>query len=161
GRRLTVHNSLFAARLSNAVEALVAGSKRGVAAATDQAQSIQQFGSVTLLAVVVLRLARSGFIVLFFFGGDVVARITALSAVMRAILSGRRDITIPIRGHDEITEMGRAVEVFRDNAIALDRLLAEREQAAQQLEKVVGERTAELSVALEQQTATADVLKVI
>src|SRR5262249_26349084 len=80
---------------------------------------------------------------------------------MRAIVSGRRDVTIPIRGHDEITEMGRAVEVFRENAIALDRLLAEREQAAQQLEKVVGERTAELSVALEHQTATADMLKVL
>src|SRR6516162_4032284 len=160
-RRLTVHNSLFAARLSNAVEALVAGSKRGVAVAADQAQSIQQFGSVTLLAVVVLSLATSVFIVWFYVGRNVVARLTALSAGMRTIVSGRRDITIPIRGHDEITEMGRAVEVFRDNAIALDRLLAEREQAAQQLEKVVGERTAELSVALEQQTATADVLKVI
>src|SRR5262245_46811481 len=161
GRRLTVHNSLFAARLSNAVEALVAGSKRGVAAATDQAQSIQQFGSITLLAVVVLSLASSVFIVWFYVGRNVVARLTMLSAGMRAIVSGRRDVTIPIRGHDEITEMGRAVEVFRDNAIALDRLLADREQAAQQLEKVVGERTAELSVALEQQTATADVLKVI
>ena len=161
GRRLTAHNSLFAARLSNAVEALVAGSKRGVAAATDQAQSVQQFGSVTLPAVVVLSLASSVFIVWFYVGRNVVARLTALSAGMRAIVSGRHDITIPIRGHDEITEMGRAVEVFRDNAIALDRLLAEREQAAQQLEKAVGERTAELSVALEQQTATADVLKVI
>src|SRR5215510_9267859 len=161
GRRLTVHNALFAARLSNAVEALVAASKRGVAAATDQAQSIQQFGSITLLAVVVLSLASSVFIVWFYVGRNVVARLTTLSAGMRAIVSGRRDVTIPIRGHDEITEMGRAVEVFRDNAIALDRLLAEREQTAQQLEKVVGERTAELSVALEQQTATADMLKVL
>src|SRR5262249_5291408 len=140
---------------------LVTGSKRGIATAADQAQSVQQFGSVTLLAVVVLSLATSVFIVWFYVGGNVVSRLTALSAGMRAIVSGRRDITIPIGGHDEITEMGRAVEVFRDNSIALDRLLAEREQAAQQLEKVVGERTAELSVALEHQTATADMLKVI
>jgi signal transduction histidine kinase/CheY-like chemotaxis protein/methyl-accepting chemotaxis protein len=161
GRRLTVHNSVFAARLSNAVEALVAGSKRGIAAATDQAQSVQRFGIVTLLAVVVLSLIGSVFIVWFYVGRNVVARLTALSAGMRAIVSGRRDIAIPISGHDEITEMGRAVEVFRDNAIALDRLLAEREQAAQQLERVVGERTAELSVALEQQTATADMLNVL
>src|SRR5262249_1028412 len=158
GRRLTVHNSVFASRLSNGVEALVAGSKRDVAAATDQAETVQQFGSVTLLAGVVLSLASSVFIVWFYVGRNVVARLTALSTGMRAIVSGRRDITIPIRGHDEITEMGRAVEVFRDNAIALDRLLAEREQTAQQLEKVVRERTAELSAALEQQTATSEVL---
>src|SRR5262245_34982812 len=161
GRRLTVHNAVFAARLSNAVEALVARSKHGIAAATDQAQSVQQLSSVTLLAVVVLSLISSVFIVWFYVGRNVVARLTALSNGMRAIVSGRRDITLPIGGHDEITEMGRAVEVFRDNAIALDRLLAEREQAAQQLETVVEERTAELSVALEQQTATADMLKVL
>src|SRR5215813_2584374 len=161
GRRLTVNNSVFASRLSNAVEALVAESERGITAATNQVQSIQRFSNVTLLAVAVLSLISSLFIVWFYVGRNVVTRLTALSTGMRAIVGGRRDITIPIGGHDEITEMGRAVEVFRDNAIALDRLLAEREQAAQQLEKVVGERTAELSVALEQQTATADVLKVI
>src|SRR5262244_2466636 len=161
GRRLTVHNSVFAARLSSAVEALVADSKRGIAAATDQAQSVQQFGSVALLAVVVLSLATSVFIVWFYVGRNVVARLTALSAGMRAIVSGRRDITIPIGGNDEITEMGRAVEVFRDNAIALDRLLAERRQAAKQLEKVVGDRTAELSVALEQQAGLVEELRAL
>src|SRR6516225_3891368 len=161
GRRLTVHNSVFAARLSNAVEALVTGSKRGIAAATDQAQSVQQLGSVTLLTVVVLSLATSVFIVWFYVGRNVVARLTALSAGMRAIVSGRRDITLHQRDHDLITKTIHAVEACLDNAIGRDLLLVAREQAAQQLEKVVGERTAELSVALEQQTATADVLKVI
>jgi signal transduction histidine kinase/CheY-like chemotaxis protein len=145
GRRLTVQNSVFAARLSNVVESLVAESKRGIAAAADQAHSVQQFGSVMLLTVVALSLVTSFLIVWFYIGKNVVARLSTLSAGMRAIVSGRRDITIPVQGHDEITEMARAVQVFRDNAVALDELLAEREQAAQKLEKVVAERTAELS----------------
>src|SRR5262245_63823553 len=85
GHRLTVYNSVFASRLSNAVESLVAESKRGTAASTDQARSVQQFGSVTLLAVVVLSLASSVFIVWFYVGRNVVARLTTLSAGMRAI----------------------------------------------------------------------------
>jgi signal transduction histidine kinase/GAF domain-containing protein len=57
--------------------------------------------------------------------------------------------------------MGRAVEVFRQNAIERDALLAERADAAARLERVVDERTAELREALEQQTATAELLQVI
>jgi signal transduction histidine kinase/CheY-like chemotaxis protein len=94
--------------------------------------------------VVVLSLISSVLIGWLYVGRNVVARLTALSDGMRAIIGGRRDIVIPTGGHDEIAEMARAVEVFRDNAIALDRLLAEREQAAARLEKVVEERTAEL-----------------
>ena len=63
---------------------------------------------------------------------------------MRAIVGGRRDIVIPTGGHDEITEMARAVAVFRDNAIELDRFLAEREKEAERLENMVEERTTEL-----------------
>src|SRR5262249_60649681 len=50
----------------------------------------------------------------------------------------------PAAGSDEVAAMGRAVEVVRRNAIELDRLLAERADAAMRLEKLVEERTSEL-----------------
>src|SRR5262245_17511797 len=53
GRRLTVQNSVYASRLSRGVDILVDGSKRGIAAATDQTLSVQRFGSAALLTVVV------------------------------------------------------------------------------------------------------------
>src|SRR6267142_2064870 len=57
---------------------------------------------------------------------------------------GWRDVVIDTLGADEVSAMGRAVEVFRQNAIELDQLLAERAEAAARLEKLVEERTAEL-----------------
>lgn len=146
GRRLTVENSALSAQLSNAVAALVTASQQGIAAATARTESVQSFSSLGLAAAVVLSLISSILIGWLYVGRNVVARLTQLSNGMRALAGGRRDIAIPAAGNDEIAEMGHAVEVFRDNAIVLDRLLAEREQAAAQLEKVVEERTAELRV---------------
>jgi adenylate cyclase len=144
GRRLTVENADLSVQLSNAVEALVAASKQNIATATEQTQSVQDRGRLGLALAVALSLISSVLIGWLYVGRNVVARLTKLSDGMRALVGGRRDITIPTGGRDEIAEMAQAVEVFRDNAIALDRLLAEREQAAAQLEKVVEERTAEL-----------------
>ncbi len=144
GRRLTVENGDLSVRLSEAVESLVAASKRGIATATERTQSVQNLGRLGLTLVVALSLISSVLIGWLYVGRNVVARLTQLSDGMRAIVGGRRDITIPTSGRDEIAEMARAVEVFRNNAVALDQLLAEREQAAARLEKVVEERTAEL-----------------
>src|SRR6202790_4472942 len=141
GRHLTVENSELSAQLSDAVAALVAASQEGIAAATARTDSVQSFGRLGLAAAVVLSLISSILIGWFYVGRNVVARLTLLSDGMRALVGGRRDIAIPTAGSDEIAEMARAVEVFRDNAIALDGLLAEREQAAAQLERVVDERT--------------------
>ena len=144
GRRLTVENADLSVQLSNAVESLVAASKQNIAIATERTQSVQDRGRLGLAVAVALSLISSVLIGWLYVGRNVVTRLTVLSDGMRAIVGGRRDITIPTGGRDEIAEMAHAVEVFRDNAIALDRLLAEREQAAAQLEKVVEERTAEL-----------------
>ena len=146
GRRLTVENSdAFATRLSVAVEALNTRCRsKASTTATERTQSVQQLGRIGLAAAVALSLISSVLIGWFYVGRNVVARLTMLSDGMRAIVGGRRDIAIPTGGSDEIAEMARAVEVFRDNAIALDQLLAEREQAAVRLEGIVEERTAEL-----------------
>jgi adenylate cyclase len=144
GRRLTAENTDLSVKLSDAVAVLVAESKEGIATATKNTQSVQRSGRSWLLAVVALSLISSALIGWLYVGRNVVARLTMLSDGMRALVGGRRNITIPTGGRDEIAEMAHAVEVFRDNAIALDQLLAEREQAAAQLEKVVDERTAAL-----------------
>ena len=147
GQRLTVENTTIAKKLSNVVESLVVESQNAIAAATARTQETQQLGRVGLLAIVALSLISSVAIVWLYVGG-VVARLSKLADGMLAIVKGRRDIDIPAGGSDEITGMARAVEVFRNNAIALDGLLAEREQAAARLEQKVAERTAALSKSL-------------
>ena len=144
GRRLIAENADLSVKLSDAVAVLVAESKARITTATEKTESVQQSGRLWLFAVVALSLISSALIGWLYVGRNVVARLTMLSDGMRALVGGRRDITIPTSGRDEIAEMARAVGVFRDNAIALDQLLAEREQAAVRLEKIVEERTAEL-----------------
>jgi len=68
-----------------------------------------------------------------------------LSGIMTAIAGGSRSVAVPVAGTDEIGAMGSAVEIFRRNAVDLDRLLAERAEAATRLERLVEERTHELA----------------
>jgi PAS domain-containing protein len=67
-----------------------------------------------------------------------------MSSAMFAIAGGSREIAVPVVGSDEIAAMGRALEVFRQNAVERDALLAERAEAVERLEHQVEERTAEL-----------------
>jgi signal transduction histidine kinase len=144
GRHRIVENSVLSVQLSNAVEALAIAAKRGIAGATAETQSVQKLGRLGLLTVVALSLVCSALIGWLYVGRNVVARLTQLSGAMLAIASGRRDIPVRVLGSDEVAAMGRAVEVFRRNAVELDQLLAERADAATRLEKIVEERTAEL-----------------
>ena len=161
GRRLTVENADLSVQLSNAVESLVAASKQGIATATERTQLVQNLGRLGLAVVVALSLISSALIGWLYVGRNVVARLTKLSDGMRALVGGRRDITIPTAGRDEIAEMARAVEVFRDNAVALDELLAEREHAAARLEQKVEQRTHELSQSIGELRALGEVTQAV
>ena len=161
GRRLTVENADLSIQFSNAVESLVAASKQGIATATEQTQSVQNLGRLGLAVAVALSLISSVLIGWLYVGRNVVARLTKLSDGMRAIVGGQRDIAIPTSGSDEIAEMARAVEVFRDNAVALDELLAEREQAAARLEQKVEQRTHELSQSIGELRALGEVTQTV
>ncbi len=143
--RLIAENERLSARLKGVVDRLVSSSRNEIDGASLEARRVQTLGRDVLLAVAGLSLASSLLIVWLYVGRNIVARLTRLSGAMIEIASGSRHTVVPVTGSDEVAAMGRAVEVFRRNAIELDKLLAERAETAKQLERLVEERTAELA----------------
>jgi adenylate cyclase len=143
-KQLIAENAALSAHLHNSVEQLLTSSREDIDTAALVATRAQQFNTNVLLAVSALAVISSLLIVWLYVGRNIVARLTQLSGAMLAIAAGRREIPVPATGSDEVAAMGRAVEVFRRNAIELDHLLAERANAAMRLEKLVEERTSEL-----------------
>jgi signal transduction histidine kinase/HAMP domain-containing protein len=138
-------NAALSGQLANAVNALVANVRHDIAQATEDATSVQKVSSTILTSAVALSVISSILIVWLYVGRNIVRRLTALSTGMLAIAGGKLDARIAAQqGPDEIGAMARAVEVFRQNAIELKGLLADREQAAVRLEQIVEERTREL-----------------
>jgi len=83
------------------------------------------------------------------------APIKHIAGVLLQLANGSRELSIPYTGRgDEVGDAARAAQTFRDNLIRLETLEAEQKQA-------VARHVAELSESLEQQAATAEVLKVI
>ncbi len=99
---------------------------------------------IVLIALSIVAVISAMMVAWLYVGRGVVLRLGRLSDAMRRLAGGNLDIHIQDTRGDEIAEMARAVEIFRQNAIALDQLLAEREEAAVRLEKIVEQRTAEL-----------------
>ena len=144
-RRLVAEDQALSVGLKMAVDKLVAFSRLEIDSAKTEAARVQTVGRNALLAVAALSLACSFLIVWLYVGRNIVSRLTRLSSSMAAIAGGGRDLIIDTRGADEVSAMGRAVEVFRQHAIERDELLAERAAAAERLEQLVEERTKELN----------------
>jgi signal transduction histidine kinase/CheY-like chemotaxis protein len=143
-KQLIAENTALSANLHNSMQQLVTSSRQDIDAAALAATRAQRFNTNVLLFVSILAVIISFLIVWLYVGRNIVARLTQLSGAMLAIAGGRREISVPAAGSDEVAAMGRAVEVFRRNAIELDQLLVERAETAARLEKIVEERTAEL-----------------
>jgi signal transduction histidine kinase/CheY-like chemotaxis protein len=120
GNRLTAENSVLWVQLGDAVAALVAGSKRGIATATEQVESVQKLGRIGLLAVAALSLISSALIVWLYVGRNIVARLTALSDRMLTLAQGDLKSSLPQGGTDEIGSMAEALGVFRATAIEME-----------------------------------------
>jgi signal transduction histidine kinase len=142
--RLLAENDTLSTQLTDAAEQLVETTKREVRGATVSALSIQRLSTAAISVLLALGFVGSVLIVWLYVGRNIVRRLNLMSSAMFAIAGGSREIAVPVVGSDEIAAMGRAIEVFRQNAVERDALLAERAQAAERLEHQVEERTAEL-----------------
>src|SRR5262249_49718079 len=147
-----------AVKLKHAVDSLVAQQGKRAEAVSALAADQIRSGRILLVALSVTALVAAGLIAWLYVGRNIASRLARLSSAMLAIAAGRRGKGVVVgrgvgkraqgeagvRGGDEIGAMGRAVEVFRRNAVELDQLLAERADAAIKLEKTIEQRTAEL-----------------
>jgi signal transduction histidine kinase len=143
--RLLAENDTLSTQLTDAAEQLVEATKREVRGATESALRVQRLSTAAISGLLALGFVGSVLIVWLYVGRNIVRRLNLMSGAMFAIAGGSREIAVPVAGSDEIAAMGRAVEVFRQNAIERDALLAERAEAAERLEHQVEERTAELA----------------
>jgi len=99
---------------------------------------------IIMIALSIVAVISAIMVAWLYVGRDVVRRLGRLSEAMRELAGGNRDVHIQDTRGDEIAKMAHSIEVFRENAVALDELLAEREEASVRLEKVVEQRTREL-----------------
>ena len=87
----------------------------------------------------------------FLFAG-VMRPLSAMTEAMKALAAGDRGAAVPgTRRSDEIGLMARAVQVFKDNAIEMDRLRAEQEREREKTELTRREAMLELADRLDRE----------
>ncbi|MEA4837483.1 MAG: methyl-accepting chemotaxis protein [Rhodospirillaceae bacterium] len=76
-----------------------------------------------------LGLAIIAIILMWGVAGGIARPIIAMTGAMKRLASGDHSVDIPARGHaDEIGQMAEAVQIFKDNAIEMERLRREQEK---------------------------------
>ena len=154
-------NASLSAQLTAVVGRLTEAAKRDIGEATRSAVAVQGVSTRILAVLVALSLLTSALIVWLYVGRSIVRRLTNLVDGMLAIADGKLQTPVKVGGGDEISAMGRAVEIFRRNTLERDALLAEREQAAVRLEREVEARTAELAQSVAELRALGEVSQAV
>ena len=126
---LLAMNRELTGQIATAVESLVGRAQSATDEATAAAEAILARDRTWVLLVALSSVIVSTLIVWLYVGRNVVARLTRLAATMRTVAEGDLSVEIPKSGRDEIGEMARAVEVFRENGLEVQRLREEQEAA--------------------------------
>ncbi|NWG47474.1 MAG: hypothetical protein HXY25_13145 [Alphaproteobacteria bacterium] len=119
-----------------AVEEIAGEVRAAVEAGSETALARVGEGKTILLVLFVLSIAFSGAMILFYIQRNLIARLLRLDGCMRALADGT--LTVEIEGTDapdELGDMARAVQVFKDHAIEREGLEAERRREAAIKEK--------------------------
>ena len=92
---------------------------------------------------IILLLAAAA-ILWWFIKRNVVRRLLSLQSATHSITEGDYDVDIIVEGHDELTDMGKALRGFRTNAIHNRKLDEELREHKAHLEELVEERSEQL-----------------
>ncbi|WP_417833540.1 HAMP domain-containing protein, partial [Thalassospira xiamenensis] len=127
-QRLVIQSGEYANAMRSSVSELVAALNSEVNDAATQAKVVEKQSLTALAVVAIAAILISLIIYVVYVRGNLLRRLAGLQTTMVQLADGNLDIEVPVKGNDEITAMGRAVEVFKDNALKVRELQAEEER---------------------------------
>lgn len=133
--QLVKANETSAAALTKQVDATVAAAHDASASAVTSARDTVQYSVELLFILVGINLAGAVVIAVFFVDRQIIQRLVRLNQSMLDLAQGKLDVDVPHEGHDEISVMGAAVEVFKDNALRRQLLETENAEATARKEE--------------------------
>ena len=114
-------NARLAKELTEEVNRLVKIAIDNAEFAKTQARDVQSLNTKILAAVLILGFVFSILIVWLYVGRRIIARLSDLISSMISIANGDLRVNLPAsKGNDEITQMEKALTVFRDTAIEVE-----------------------------------------
>lgn len=142
---LLQQNRILSSELVNHVEAVVSKSSQQANIAIEEANATVAGARTLLLILVFVSIVVAFLIGWLFVGKHILNRLEELSIRMRSMARGDLEEEVMVKGKDEIAEMAKALEIFRKNALEVQRLNLVEELAEevvsknQELEKVLEE----------------------
>jgi len=118
----------FAAAMEDGVNMLVGDLQSGVDKSADAASTLTQQSSVVMYGVGGAAIVIPLLIYLVYVRGNLLRRLAGLQKSMISLADGDLEVAVPSAGSDEISAMGRAVDVFKANAIKVRDMQAEEER---------------------------------
>jgi methyl-accepting chemotaxis protein len=126
--KIVTESAEFAAAMEDGVNALVADIQSGVDNSAAAAGTLTQQSSVVMYGVGAAAIIIPLLIYVVYVRGNLLRRLAGLQKSMISLAEGDLDAAVPSGGSDEISAMGRAVDVFKANAIKVRDMQAEEER---------------------------------
>ncbi len=115
-------NRATATRLLATMDRVVAVTDLLAADASRASTSAVNTGMVLLVVLNVFNIIGAVALGWLFVGRYLIRRLTGLAGAMRSMAEGNLEVPVEVRGHDEVTDMAEALEVFRRHALEVQRL---------------------------------------
>ena len=142
-RQLLAQNQGLGVALVGEIESLVGAVQTDVDSATDASAQAVSTGRLLLIVISVVGVLGALLISWLFVGKRILRRVGQLSNRMRALAGGDLETPVDTRGRDEVAEMADALEVFRRDALEVQRL-----NLVEKLANELSERNEQLSQTL-------------
>ncbi|MBF0353938.1 MAG: HAMP domain-containing protein [Alphaproteobacteria bacterium] len=119
---------------SDLLDKFVTRNKKELEVIMAEADHYEQSAVTQILAVSLIAFA-AGLLLSFVTSSGITRPIRAMTDVMNRLKSGERNVIVPsIENKDEVGEMARAVEVFKQNLLKVEQMQAEQERLKHQAE---------------------------